>query len=74
MNENNFTYIPHNCVLNLQAVYETLKSAERKAADYILDSPEDIAGLTIVDFAGRAGCSEATIVRLTRRLGYEGYP
>ncbi len=74
MNENNFTYIPHNCVLNLQAVYETLKSAERKAADYILDSPEDIAGLSIVDFAGRAGCSEATIVRLTRRLGYEGYP
>ncbi|RKX90343.1 MAG: hypothetical protein DRP70_00950 [Spirochaetes bacterium] len=74
MNEQNFTRIPHNCVLNLQAVYGTLKSAERKAADFILDFPDDVAGLTIVDFAGRAGCSEATIVRLTRRLGYEGYP
>jgi len=74
MNEQNFTRIPHNCVLNLQAVYGTLKSAERKAADFILDFPDNIAGLTIVDFAGRADCSEATIVRLTRRLGYEGYP
>jgi len=55
MNEKKFTSIPHNCVLKLQAVYENLKSAERKAADYILDSPEDIAGLSIVDFAGRAG-------------------
>ena len=74
MNERNFARIPHNCVLNLQAVYETLKTAEKKAADYILDFPEDIAGLSIVDFAGRAGCSEATIVRLSKRLGYDGYP
>ena len=74
MNERNFARIPHNCVLNLQAVYGTLKTAERKAADYILDFPEDIAGLSIVDFAGRAGCSEATIVRLSKRLGYDGYP
>jgi DNA-binding MurR/RpiR family transcriptional regulator len=74
MNERNFARIPHNCVLNLQAVYDTLKSAERKAADYMLDFPEDITGLSIVDFAGRADCSEATIVRLSKRLGYEGYP
>ena len=74
MNEKNFSHIPHNCVLNLQAVYQTLKSAERKAADYILDFPEDISGLSIVDFAIRAGCSEATIVRLSKKLGYEGYP
>ncbi len=74
MNEQNFARIPHNCVLQLQAVYGTLKSAERKAADYILDYPENLTGLSIVEFAGRAGCSEATIVRLSKRLGYEGYP
>jgi len=74
MNERNFARIPHNCVLQLQAVYGTLKSAERKAADYILDFPDDVVGLSIVEFANRAGCSEATIVRLSKRLGYEGYP
>ncbi len=74
MNEKNFPRIPRTCVLQLQAVYETLKTAERKAADYILDFPENLEGMSIVDFAGRAGCSEATIVRLSKRLGYEGYP
>lgn len=74
MNERNFARIPHNCVLKIQSVYGTLKSAEHKAANYILDTPEEVAGLSIVEFAGRAGCSEATIVRLSKRLGYEGYP
>ncbi|UCF06327.1 MAG: MurR/RpiR family transcriptional regulator [bacterium] len=74
MNEANLTRIPRNCVLQLLAVYDNLKSAERKAADFILADPERISGLGIVEFATDAGCSEATVVRLSRRLGYEGYP
>ncbi len=66
--------IPHACMLQMQAVYESLKSAERKAADYLLSNPRGVVDLSIVDFAGRAGCSEATIVRLSKKLGYEGYP
>jgi DNA-binding MurR/RpiR family transcriptional regulator len=74
MNHENLSRVPHEFALRIQAIYDDLKSAERKAVDFILKSPEELPGLNIVDFAGRAGCSEATIVRLSKRLGYDGYP
>lgn len=74
MNHENLSRMPHEFALRTQAIYDDLKSAERKAVDFILKSPAELPGLNIVDFAGRAGCSEATIVRLSKRLGYDGYP
>ncbi len=74
MNKINIDRVPHNCALKLQAVYDKLKSAEKKAADFIMQYPDQIEALSIVDFAERAGCSEATIVRLSKRIGYDGYP
>jgi DNA-binding MurR/RpiR family transcriptional regulator len=74
MNERNLDRIPRNCGLKIKALYGTLKSAERSAADFILDNPDEVMDLTIVDFAERAECSEATIVRLAKRLGYKGFP
>jgi DNA-binding MurR/RpiR family transcriptional regulator len=74
MNHENLSRVPHEFALRIQAIYDDLKSAERKAVDFILKSPEELPGLNIVDFADRAGCSEATIVRLSKRLGYDGYP
>jgi len=74
MNERHLIKIPHNCTIKIRAVYDSLKTAERKAVDFLLEHPDEIAQLTIVDFADQAGCSEATIVRLSKRLGYEGFP
>jgi RpiR family carbohydrate utilization transcriptional regulator len=69
-----FEKIPHNLMVKLQAVYDSLKTAERKAADLMLMQPEFFAEASIVEAAEAAGCSEATYVRLARRLGYDGYP
>ncbi len=66
--------IPYKCALNTKAVYDNLKTAEKKAVDYIISHPELIAKLTIEECAKKAGCSEATIVRLSKRLGYRGFP
>jgi DNA-binding MurR/RpiR family transcriptional regulator len=55
-------------------VYDSLKRAERRAADCLLAAPEEIASMGVVQFARRAGCSEATTVRLAQRLGYAGFP
>jgi DNA-binding MurR/RpiR family transcriptional regulator len=66
--------VPHRCLLRLRGIYPSLKTAERKAADYLLSSPDAIEGVGVVDFSARAGCSQATVVRLAKRLGYEGYP
>lgn len=66
--------ISHSCYLKFQFIYSNLKSAERKAADFCLHNPDFVSASTISDVAVKAGCSEATFVRLAKRLGYGGYP
>ena len=67
-------HMPHACALQMQAVYNTLKKAEKKAADFLLDNSKGVDRLSIQEFASEAGCSEATVVRLSKKLGYEGFP
>lgn len=66
--------LPRACMLKIKAVYDTLKSAERRAVDFLLKFPQKAATLSITRYAEQAGCSEATVVRLAKRLGYEGFP
>jgi len=61
-------------MLKIKAVYDTLKSAERRAVDFLLKFPHKAATLSITRYAEQAGCSEATVVRMAKRLGYEGFP
>ncbi len=74
MNEANIDRVPHGVLIKIRALYDTLKSAERRLVDYLLENPVDVQDSTIVEMAGRAGCSEATIVRLSKKLGFEGFP
>jgi DNA-binding MurR/RpiR family transcriptional regulator len=70
---NRFASLPHSLAVRLNSVYDGLKSAERRAADHLVDASEDIRGVSISAFAQDAGCSQATIVRLSQRLGYAGF-
>lgn len=72
--ENCAELIPHSLLVKLQAVYDSLKSAEKKAADLLLERPTFFSEVSIVEAAHVGGCSEATLVRLARKLGYSGYP
>lgn len=65
---------PHRCLVRLRGIYDSLKTAERRAADHLLAQPQNVAATWVVEFAAQAGCSEATVVRLAKRLGYAGYP
>lgn len=68
-----FQKLPVNFLLKLQSIYGTLKTAERKAADYILDHPDSVAMASISETARLSGCSEPTLIRFTRKLGYTGF-
>ena len=65
--------ITYQCLLRIQSVYESLKSAERRAVDFLMTDPEFLAKNSIVEVAVRAGCSEATLVRLSYRMGFGSY-
>ena len=65
--------LPHRIEIKIEAVYDTLKSAERRAADYLLAHPEAAAEEPLREISVRAGSSMATFVRLAKKLGYQGY-
>lgn len=54
-------------------LYNEMGKAEKQIADWILENPGKIMSLSIVELAEQCGCSEATIVRFSKRLGLSGY-
>jgi len=50
-----------------------LRPALRRIAEVVLADPSGAGAMTIGELAHAADCSEATVVRLTRELGYPGY-
>ena len=59
--------------LKIKLIYKSLGAAEKKIADWIAENPGKIISLSIVDLAEKCKCSEATIVRFSRKVGLEGY-
>ena len=59
--------------LKIKMLYDTLGKAEKKIADWIFENPGKIIPLSIVELADRCQCSEATIVRFSKKIGLEGY-
>jgi RpiR family transcriptional regulator, carbohydrate utilization regulator len=50
-----------------------LKGSAQKAAQFIINAPRETINLTITELGGRAGVSEASIVRFAQSLGYSGF-
>lgn len=62
------------------AVIETIKEnynniflAEKKVADFILENPEKAVNANVSELANYSGVSEATVIRLCKHIGYQGY-
>lgn len=62
-----------NVILRIQSIQNSLKTAERKLSEYILDNPKEVVDLTIEELAAASGVSYATINRFCRKLEYSGY-
>lgn len=58
---------------NIKICYEQLFSAEKKVADCILEDPGVMVMLNISELAAKSGASEATVVRMCKHVGYQGY-
>ena len=57
----------------LGAELNLLPPAERRVAEHILDDPAAASLITISKMSDATGASPATIVRLARRVGFDGY-
>jgi len=61
------------CLARLKGVYRSLNPAEKKVSDYILAYPEEVIGLSITEVAENSQTSEATVVRVSQLVGYQGF-
>ena len=61
------------CLIKLREMLDSLPVTERKIALVILDSPDRVADMQIDEIASASGVSAASVVRLSKRMGYSGY-
>jgi len=74
INDPRYDAISRQCLLKIQSVYASLKTAERKAVEFLLNYPDVFSSHSIQDIAIKADCSQATLIRIARKLGYAGFP
>lgn len=58
----------------IQERYGSLRKSERVVADYLRDNAGTRLDSSITELGRKLGVSEATISRVSRALGYEGFP
>jgi len=58
----------------LRALQGSFSQAEQRVISLIADDPQRIAHLSVTELAKQAATSTATVVRASRRLGFDGYP
>ncbi len=55
------------------ALAAQLSASERQVAEYMAAHPDVVAASSAAELGRRTGTSDATVVRTTRALGYQGY-
>lgn len=67
------TSSPASCLPVLRSMYAELTKAEQKIADFILEHSADVIHMTISELAEAAASADATIFRLSKKLGFTGF-
>lgn len=57
----------------LRVQFPSLSPAESKVCKFILDNPEKVIRMTLVEIAQETGVSDATAVRFARSVGYDSW-
>lgn len=65
--------ISHQCVIRIKSVYPSLKNLEKRLLEYIVSEPEEFSNSLVAEVSNKVNCSQATVVRLARKLGYSGF-
>ena len=57
----------------IESRYASLSAQQQRAADYLLSNQRTAFSMSVQELARTASVSEATLVRLARSLGFDGY-
>lgn len=65
--------VPDGVLIRLRERMPSLRLSERKVAHFVVDHPDAVRSLSIIELGDRSGVSEATVLRLCQALGFRGY-
>lgn len=65
--------MPNQLFPKLRLMLPTLAKAERRAAEYLLEHQDELHTLNLFELATNSGCSQASIVRLCKAIGLDGF-
>lgn len=57
----------------IRNLYNDMGRGEKKIADYILNNAQTMIDCSVTQLAEKCGCGDATVVRFSRRIGFDGY-
>jgi len=60
-------------LVRIRANYQNLSNAEREVSDFVSAHPEKVVHMSLIELARSAGVSDATALRFSRSIGFEGY-
>ncbi|MGG4392736.1 MurR/RpiR family transcriptional regulator [Paenibacillus thiaminolyticus] len=62
-----------NTLLLIRSLYPSLTKTEKKIADYVLRSPDEVLYATVTDLAEKSDAGETLVLRFCRNLGFTSY-
>jgi DNA-binding MurR/RpiR family transcriptional regulator len=65
--------IPMDISEIIQSHYDSLTKKQRLIADYILENPMEVCYISLSDLSGKTGCSELTVLKFCKALGFTGF-
>lgn len=60
-------------LLLIRSLYPSLTKTEKKIADYVLRSPDEVLYATVTDLAEKSDAGETSVLRFCRNLGFTSY-
>lgn len=60
-------------IKEIEKFYTEMFHAEKKVADYILENPYKVTNMSMAELAEASKTSDATVLRMCRRIGYKGF-
>lgn len=60
-------------IVRIENLMETFTPSEKKLANYIIDNLDTISNLSTSELATYAGTSPSSVIRFSRKLGYDGF-
>ena len=62
-----------NPLLKIKAIFNDFTPVEQKVAEFILENPDKVPGMSIKELAVASKSSDASVMRFCKALGFSGY-